>query len=139
VRSTLQAFTRGICRAITAVLHRIATEIRRLRNATRFSLQGFRHAWREEAAFRFEVLLAAVLVPTALLLHVGPLERVALIGSVLLVLIVELLNSALEATIDRIGTEHHPLSGRGKDMGSAAVFVALVLAGLTWTLLLWPF
>ena len=120
-------------------LQRIAAELRRLQNATRFSVQGFQHAWREEAAFRFEVLLAAILLPTALLLDVGRLERAALIGSVLLVLIVELLNSALEAAIDRIGTEHHPLSGRGKDMGSAAVFTALVLAGSTWALLLWPF
>jgi diacylglycerol kinase (ATP) len=116
----------------------IVSELERLRKATRFSVQGFRHAWREEAAFRFEVLLALILLPTALWLDVAPVERVALIGSVLLVLIVELLNSALEATIDRIGTEHHPLSGRGKDLGSAAVFVALLLAGSTWTLLLWP-
>ena len=114
-------------------------ELRRLQNATRWSFQGLRHAWREEAAFRFEVVLAAVMVPTALALDVERLERVALVGSVLLVLIVELLNSALEAAIDRIGTEHHPLSGQGKDMGSAAVFVALVLAGFTWALLLWPF
>ena len=115
----------------------ILIELRRLQNATRFSLQGFRHAWREEAAFRFEVVLAAILLPTALWLDVERLERVALVSSVLLVLIVELLNSALEAAIDRIGTEHHPLSGRGKDMGSAAVFVALLAAGSTWTLLLW--
>jgi diacylglycerol kinase (ATP) len=117
----------------------IVAEIKRLQNATRFSVQGFRHAWREEAAFRFEVLLAAILLPTALVLDVTPLERVALISSVLLVLIVELLNSAVEAAIDRIGTDHHPLSGQGKDLGSAAVFVALLLAGTTWVLLLWPF
>lgn len=121
-----------------SVVQRIVAELHRLRNATRFSLQGFQHAWREEAAFRFEVLLAGILLPVALLLDVERLERVALVGSVLLVLIVELLNSALEAAIDRIGTEHHPLSGRGKDMGSAAVLVALVLAGFTWALLLWP-
>ena len=117
----------------------ILTELRRLQNATRFSLQGFQHAWREEAAFRFEVLLAAILLPTALWLDIERLERVALISSVLLVLIVEILNSALEATIDRIGPERHPLSGAVKDLGSAAVFVSLVLAGSTWTLLLWPF
>ena len=119
--------------------HFIVAELKRLQNAMRFSLQGFRHAWRGEAAFRFEVALAAILLPTALLLDVERLERVALIGSVLLVLIVELLNSAVEAAIDRIGTEHHPLSGQSKDLGSAAVFVALLLAGSTWTLLLWPF
>ena len=115
----------------------ISAEAKRLVNATRFSMQGFRAAWQGEAAFRFEVVLAVVLLPTALLLDISPLERVALVGCVLLVLIVELLNSAVEAAIDRVGTEHHPLAGRGKDLGSAAVFVALGLTLFTWVTILW--
>jgi diacylglycerol kinase (ATP) len=114
----------------------ISNEIKRLNNATRFSMQGFRHAWEGEAAFRFEVVLAAVMLPAALLFDISGLERIALVGSVLLVLIVELLNSAVEAAIDRVGSEHHPLSARAKDLGSAAVFVALVLTLFTWTTVL---
>lgn len=114
----------------------ITNEIRRLNNATRISLQGFRQAWEGEAAFRFEVVLASFMLPAAFLLQIGSLERIALIGSVLLVLIVELLNSAVEAAIDRIGSELHPLSGRAKDLGSAAVFVALIFAVLVWTIVL---
>lgn len=117
----------------------IDKEIRRLGSATRVSLQGFRLAWQGEAAFRFEVVLASLMLPLALLLDVSTLERIALVGSVLLVLIVELLNSAVEAAIDRIGSELHPLSGRAKDLGSAAVFVALVLAVFVWLSLLLPF
>lgn len=120
-----------------AFSHRmIRDELSRLTNATRISIQGFRQAWEGEAAFRLEVLLAALMLPVALLLDVGALERIALVGSVLLVLIVELLNSAVEAAIDRIGSERHPLSGRAKDLGSAAVFVALALAGFTWLTIL---
>lgn len=110
----------------------VTNEVKRLSNATRYSLQGFRHAWTGEAAFRLEVVLAVVLLPTALLIPVDTLQRVALVGSLLLVLIVELLNSAIEAAIDRVGTELHPISGRGKDMGSAAVFVALLFCAFTW-------
>lgn len=115
----------------------IGAEAKRLVNATRFSMQGFRAAWQGEAAFRFEVVLAVVMLPTALLLNVSHLERVALVGCVLLVLIVELLNSAVEAAIDRVSKEHHPLAGRGKDLGSAAVFVALGLTLFTWVTILW--
>ena len=110
----------------------VSTEIKRLNNATRYSMQGFRHAWEGEAAFRLEVVLALILLPTALVLNVSTLERIALVGCLVLVLIVELLNSAVEAAIDRVGTEHHPISGRGKDMGSAAVFAALVFTVFTW-------
>lgn len=104
----------------------------------RFSAQGFGHAWRYEAAFRQELILCAVLVPVALWLGDDGLERLLLIGSCALVLIVELLNSAVEAAIDRVGHERHELSGRAKDLGSAAVFVSLLLAAATWATVLLP-
>jgi diacylglycerol kinase (ATP) len=100
------------------------------------SLAGLADAWRHESAFRQEILLAAVLIPAACILPVTPVERALLMGSVLLVLIVELLNSSVEAAIDRISFEHHSLSKRAKDIGSAAVFVALLLLGLVWALIL---
>jgi diacylglycerol kinase (ATP) len=102
------------------------------------SLCGLADAWRHESAFRQEILLAMVLVPAACLARIGTTERALLIGSVLLVLIVELLNSSVEAAIDRISFEHHSLSKRAKDIGSAAVFVALVLMALVWGLILVP-
>jgi diacylglycerol kinase (ATP) len=100
------------------------------------SLAGLADAWRYESAFRQEILLALVLVPVACFVPVTPVERALLIGSMLLVLIVELLNSSVEAAIDRISFEHHSLSKRAKDIGSAAVFVALLLLGLVWALIL---
>ena len=108
------------------------TGIRRILRATRFSAQGFAHAWRHEAAFRQEVALAVVLTPAAFWLGQNVLEWAMLIGVLLLMLIVELLNSAIEAAIDRHGSEQHELSGRAKDLGSAAVFVVLVLVGVVW-------
>jgi len=111
---------------------------RRLWNALRYSLRGLNLAWRFESAFRQELALALILVPLALSLPVGMLPRLALIASVLLVLIIELINSSIEAAIDRISLDHHRLSGRAKDFGSAAVFLALVLCGLTWTLIAGP-
>jgi diacylglycerol kinase (ATP) len=100
------------------------------------SLAGLHDAWTHESAFRQEILLAIVLVPTACLLHVSNVERALLIGSVLLVMIVELLNSSVEAAIDRISFDMHSLSKRAKDIGSAAVLVALVLLGVVWALIL---
>lgn len=117
----------------------ITNEIERLNRATRYSLQGFRAAWEGEAAFRFEVLLASVMLPVAILVDFTSMERIALVGTVMLVLIVELLNSAVEAAIDRVGAELHPLSGRAKDLGSAAVFVALLLTVFTWATVLLEF
>lgn len=111
--------------------------MRRLVAATRCSAQGFAHAWRYEAAFRQEVALSIVLTPVALWLGESPLERLVLIGSLALVVIVELLNSAVEAVVDRVGSEHHVLSGRAKDLGSAAVFVALVVAAAAWLTIGW--
>lgn len=118
-------------------MNMLILEIKRLASATRFSLQGLKHAWKGEAAFRFEVFCSIFLLPTAMLLDVSSMERIALVASVLLVLIVELLNSSVEAAIDRISEERHPLSGKAKDMGSAAVFVALILMIFTWLTILW--
>ncbi|HLX24979.1 MAG TPA: diacylglycerol kinase [Usitatibacter sp.] len=102
------------------------------------SVAGLRDAWTHESAFRQEILLAAVLVPAACIVHVSPAERALLIGSVLLVMIVELLNTGVEAAIDRISFDQHSLSKRAKDIGSAAVFVALVLLAVVWALILPP-
>ncbi len=104
----------------------------RIWRATRYSAQGLRAAFTGEEAFRQELLIVAVMAPLGLWLGRSAVERALLIGSLLLTLIVELLNSAIEAAIDRIGPERHELSGRAKDMGSAAVFVALALTGMVW-------
>jgi diacylglycerol kinase (ATP) len=112
--------------------------ITRLINATRYSMQGFKAAFQNEDAFREEVLLAVVLIPAALLLPVGAVEKVLLIGSVLMLMLTEILNTAVEAVVDRIGPELHPLSGRAKDLGSAAVFIATVLLIITWAFLALP-
>jgi diacylglycerol kinase (ATP) len=113
----------------------VTKEVKRLANATRFSMQGLRAAWHGEAAFRFEVVLAVILIPTALVLDVSHVERIILIATIVLVLIVELLNSAVEAVVDRVSDELHPLSGRAKDLGSAAVFVSLFLTIYTWAMI----
>jgi diacylglycerol kinase (ATP) len=112
-------------------------QLRRIVNATSYSLAGLAAAWRSEAAFRQELLLAVVLVPAGLWLGRTAVERALLVGSCLVVLAVELLNSGLEAAVDRIGEEQHPLSGRAKDLGSAAVFVSLMLVLVIWSLIAW--
>ncbi|HHI75559.1 MAG TPA: diacylglycerol kinase [Gammaproteobacteria bacterium] len=101
-----------------------------------YSLKGLAAAWRHESAFRQEVLIALIVLPLGLWLGEGGVEKALLAGSWLLVLVVELLNSAIEAVVDRFGPEHHPLAGRAKDLGSAAVFVAILQALLVWGLLL---
>jgi diacylglycerol kinase (ATP) len=106
--------------------------ITRAWHALRNSINGFRIAIREESAFRQELTLAAILLPLGVLLPVQAVEHALLVGSVLLVLIVELLNSSIEAAIDRISLERHELSKRAKDFGSAAVTVALLICALTW-------
>ena len=106
--------------------------------ATKWSLQGLRAAWLHESSFRLEVYLLMVLGPLALVLGANGVERALLLGSCLLVLATELLNSAIEAVIERYGAEHHELAGRAKDMGSAAVFVLLVLLGLSGALIVGP-
>ncbi len=104
--------------------------------ATKWSLQGLRAAWLHESSFRLEVYVLVVLVPLALWLGHGPIERVLMIGSGLLVLSAELLNSAIEAVFERYGAEANELVGRAKDMGSAAVFVLMINAAMTWVLIL---
>jgi diacylglycerol kinase (ATP) len=114
------------------------TGIIRIIKAFGYSMAGLRAAFVSEAAFRQELALAVVMIPLALWVEVSPAERALLLVSVFLVLIVELLNSAIEAIVDRVGTEHHELSGKAKDIGSAAVFVALVLVAVVWAVILLP-
>ena len=104
--------------------------------ATGIALQGLRAAWQHEDAFRQEVLIAAIAIPTALLLPASPLGRTMMIASILLVLIVELLNSALETAVDHTSLEQHPLAKRAKDIASAAVFLSIVNALVVWGLVL---
>ena len=114
------------------------TGLQRLINATRYSLEGFAAAIRHEDAFRQELILAALLVPLGLWLGNDGVERALMVGSVLLVLVVELLNSAVEATVDRVSLEDHQLAKRAKDIGSAAVMVSLATVGVVWLLVLLP-
>jgi diacylglycerol kinase (ATP) len=111
------------------------TGIGRILRAARFSSQGLASAWKNEAAFRQELLLIVVLLPVAVWLGQTALERAVLIGSLMFVLVVELINSAIEAAIDRHGDELHELSGRAKDMGSAAVLISLLLVAVVWGLI----
>ena len=110
----------------------------RIFKATIWSLQGLRAAWLHESSFRLEVYLFVVLAPVALWLGADGVERALLVGSMTLVLSAELLNSAVEAVIERYGAEHHELAGRAKDMGSAAVFVLMMNVILVWALILAP-
>ncbi|MCQ3828660.1 diacylglycerol kinase [Microbulbifer elongatus] len=114
------------------------TGISRLIDATEYSRQGLIATWRNEAAFRQEVSLAIFLIPAALWLGETGVERALLIGVTLLVMIVELLNSAVEAVVDRVGPEKHPLSKIAKDTGSAAVSISLLLWVSTWACILVP-
>lgn len=111
--------------------------LQRLILASGYSIKGLRAAWCHEAAFRQELILTLLLIPIALWLDFSVMERLLLIAVLILVLVVELLNSAIEAVIDRIGPERHELSGRAKDLGSAAVFLSLLLAAVVWLSLLW--
>ena len=105
--------------------------------AAGYSAKGLKAALAHEEAFRLELMAAALLMPLGLWLGNGGVEKALLAGCLMIVLMVELLNSALEAVVDRVGTEFHPLSGRAKDLGSAAVMMALVNVILVWTLVLW--
>lgn len=113
------------------------TGLIRIIKAAGYSWKGIRAAWKNEAAFRQEGVAAIAAIAIACWLDVDPITRVLLIGSVILVMIVEILNSAIESVVDRIGPEFHELSGRAKDMGSAAVLFAILLALMTWGILLW--
>jgi diacylglycerol kinase (ATP) len=114
--------------------HKGKTGFERVRRAFFYSIDGLVAAYRGEDAFRQEVLLAVVLIPVALLSPVSGMAKALLVGSVLLVLVVELLNSAIEAVTDRISIEDHVLAKQAKDMGSAAVLVSLVLLAAVWAL-----
>ena len=116
--------------------HKGKTGLTRIWNAFLYSLDGLRAAFRHEDAFRQEVLLAVVLIPTALLVPASGSGKALMIGAVLLVLIVELLNSAVEAAVDRISLENHLLAKRAKDIGSAAVFFSLINVPVVWLLVL---
>ena len=109
-----------------------ATGFRKLVNSTRYSWWGFKSAWKNEEAFRHEVRLAAVMMPLAFLIGEDHTHSLLLLLSVGLVLLAEIINSALESVVDRIGTEHHPLAGQAKDLGSAAVLLSLLIAGVVW-------
>jgi diacylglycerol kinase (ATP) len=113
------------------------TGIGRLIDATRYSMKGIRSAWTNEAAFRQEVALVIVLMPLSFFVAEGHTQWMFLVFPLFLLLIVELLNSAIESVVDRIGDEQHDLSGRAKDMGSAAVFFCLVLIGGVWGSTAW--
>ena len=108
------------------------TGIKRIIKATGFSWQGLKAAYKNESAIRQECVLLAIALPLAFFFADSGIELALLVGSVALVLIVELINSAIEAIVDRVGTEYHELSGRAKDIGSAAVLVTLIVAGFTW-------
>jgi diacylglycerol kinase (ATP) len=112
--------------------------LRRIWNACTYSLAGLRAALRHEAAFRQELALGLPMTLLACWIAPGRWQLLALVGSIVLVWIVELLNSALEALADALSVEHHPLIGRAKDLGSAAVMLSLLLAGGTWAVVLWP-
>jgi diacylglycerol kinase (ATP) len=109
----------------------------RLWKALLYSMAGLRDAW-AEPAFRLELLALALAVPVALWLPVATLEKLAMIGSVVAVLVVELLNTSVEAAVDRIGAERHELSRMAKDMGSAAVLIAAIMSAIVWALLAGP-
>jgi diacylglycerol kinase (ATP) len=110
----------------------------RLWNATGYSRDGILAAWRHEAAFREEILLAAITIPLAFYLGKTGVERALLVGSIILILIVEILNSAVEAVVDKASPEKHDLAKRAKDMGSAAVLFSLTNAAVIWACILWP-
>ena len=116
--------------------HKGKTGLARIWNALFYSLEGLAAAFRHEPAFRLEVFLAAALIPAALWVPASGAGRALMIGSVVLVLVVELLNSAVEAAVDRVSTEHHPLAKRAKDIGSAAVLLSLLNVPAVWLLVL---
>jgi len=113
-----------------------ATGLHRLYFATLYSWRGFRSSWASEAAIRQEVIALALLLPVAFMVDVYPAERALLVLSLFLVFIVELLNTAIEVVVDRIGSEYHELSGKAKDIGSAAVLSSLLGAALVWCVIL---
>ncbi|RXK34271.1 diacylglycerol kinase [Arsenophonus endosymbiont of Bemisia tabaci Asia II 3] len=112
------------------------TGLTRIIKATGYSLKGLRAAWKSEAAFRQEAIMVIIAIIVAFLLDVQWIERLLLISSMVLIAIVELLNSAIEAVVDRIGTELHELSAKAKDIGAAAVFISICLAIFIWSVVI---
>ncbi len=109
-----------------------ATGLKKLVDSTRYSWWGFQSAWKHEEAFRHEVRLAVIMTPLAFIIGVDHTHSLLLLLSVGLVLLAEIINTALESVVDRIGVEHHPLAGQAKDLGSSAVFLSLMIAGIIW-------
>lgn len=114
-----------------------AKGVRRLINAWFYTMAGFKAAWKSEEAFRQEVVLSVILIPAGLWIGTTATQKALLVGTCMIVLITELLNSAIETVVDRIGSENHVLSGRAKDMGSAAVFVSLCATVIVWGLIVY--
>ena len=110
--------------------------LKRLINACFFSMAGFKATWQHEEAFRQEVFVFVIATPVALWWGQSTVEKLLLIGSIVLVMLAELLNSAIESIVDRVGFEHHELSGRAKDIGSAAVFLSMIWTAIVWVSLL---
>ncbi|WON76628.1 diacylglycerol kinase [Serratia sp. UGAL515B_01] len=113
------------------------TGLKRIVKAVGYSYKGLSAAWHNEASFRQELVVAVLAIILAIWLDVGAVARILLIGSVMLVMIIEILNSAIEAVVDRVGADYHELSGRAKDMGSAAVSLTIILALFVWGSVLW--
>jgi diacylglycerol kinase (ATP) len=111
--------------------------LERIIDASAYSMQGLRSAWKNEAAFRQEIFAIAILAPLSFFVARDPVQWLLLVAPLFLILVVELLNSAIESVVDRIGPERNDLSGRAKDMGSAAVLFCIVLIGLSWGTILW--
>ena len=118
--------------------HKVHRGLKRVVMAAGHSMAGLRFALQEESAFRQELLLGALMAPWAFIIDFDRVERILLLSSIILVLVTELLNSGIEATVDRISFQHHSLSKRAKDYGSAAVFLSLVLCAAIWITLLFP-
>lgn len=110
---------------------------RRLLYAVQYSILGLKSAWRNEAAFRQELILISIMLPVAIWLGATMTQRALLIFSLLIIMVTELLNSAVETAIDRIGPEHHELSGQAKNLGSAAVMVSIIAAAIVWGFVAW--
>jgi diacylglycerol kinase (ATP) len=115
------------------------TGIARLIAATDYSIRGLKSTWQQEEGFRIEVCLAMFFIPLSFLIGQDLSHQLVLVFSCGLVLLAEIINSSIESIVDRVGTEHHPLSGQAKDMGSAAVFLTLIIFLLTWGLSLWHY
>lgn len=112
--------------------------VRRLIDAFRYSYAGFRHAIWHEVAIREELIVFAVLAPVSVMFHVSKIEHLMLVLTMMLVVLVEFINSAIESTVDRISMDRHPLAGQAKDLGSAAVLISLVMWALAWAVIVGP-